>query len=90
MRRRRDDAGRGVAALSLSDTLGTALGTGVSGAIVAASRAQTGDPGAGLAVGFAMAIGVGACGLALSGRLRIARRSAADAAVGRSPERDPA
>ena len=70
------EQGSASSALSLTDALGTALGTGLTGAIVAESFRQTGDPAAGLAVGFAMAIGVGVLGLALSGRLRTARRSA--------------
>ena len=41
---------------SLSDSLGTALGTGVTGAIVAASVRATGAPVDGLAVGFAFCV----------------------------------
>ncbi len=67
------EQGSASSALSLTDALGTALGTGVTGAIVAASVRQTGEPGIGLAIGFAVAIGVGLIGLALSGQLRTAR-----------------
>jgi len=70
------EQGSASSALSLSDALGTALGTGMTGAIVAESYRQSGDPAMGLAVGFAVAIGVGAVGLALSGRLRAVVRSA--------------
>jgi MFS family permease len=65
-------------ALSLSDVLGTALGTGVTGAIVAAGARATGEPASGLAAGFAVALAVGLVGLALTGRLRV--RAAARAA----------
>jgi MFS family permease len=62
--------GASTSALSLTDTLGTALGTGISGAIVAASLRATGDPAAGLAIAFTLAIAIGLVGLALTGRLR--------------------
>jgi MFS family permease len=58
-------------ALSLTDALGTALGTGVTGAIVAVAVRGTGEPALGLAGGFAVAVAVGLLGLALSGRLRV-------------------
>ena len=64
------DHGATMSALSLSDVLGTALGTGVSGAIVAASVRATGTPADGLAVAFSVAIAVGLGGLLLTGRLR--------------------
>ena len=51
--------GAASSALSLSDTLGTALGTGVSGAIVAASIRSTGGPVDGLVGAFWVAIFVG-------------------------------
>jgi len=57
-------------AMSLTDSLGTALGTGVTGAIVAAGIRSNGHPVPGLAVGFAVALAVGVCGLLLTGRLR--------------------
>lgn len=62
--------GASTSALSLTDSVGTALGTGITGAIVAASVRSVGDPAPGLAIGFIVAIGVGIVGLALSGRLR--------------------
>ncbi len=74
--------GTATSALSLMDTLGTAIGVGVSGAIVAASLRTSGEAGAGLAVAFVVAIGVGFGGLVLTGRLRAVR------AV--SPGADPA
>jgi MFS family permease len=68
------EQGSASAALSLSDVLGTALGTGVTGAIVAQSVRQTDAPALGLAIGFAVAALVGLGGLALTGRLRSPRR----------------
>ena len=64
------EQGSASSALSLTDSLGTALGTGVSGAIVAAAlRAD-----AGLAQGLAVAFGVGLLvillGAGIAGRLR--------------------
>ena len=64
------EQGSASSALSLTDSLGTALGTGVSGAIIAAGlRAD-----AGLAQGLAVAFGVGLlvilCGAGIAGRLR--------------------
>jgi MFS family permease len=71
------EQGAASAALSLTDALGTALGTGITGAFVAASVRQTGDPTLGLAVGFSVAVVVGLIGLGLSGRLRIHGRARA-------------
>jgi MFS family permease len=62
--------GAATSALSLSDSLGTALGTGVTGALVAASIRSTGQPATGLAVAFGLAVMVGVGGLVLSRRLR--------------------
>jgi len=65
--------GAASSALSLMDTLGTAIGIGVSGAIVAASVRSNDEAGPGLAMAFAVAIVVGLGGLALTGRLRAAQ-----------------
>lgn len=73
--------GSASSALSLTDTLGTALGTGVSGAVVAAGVRASGQPMPGLAVAFAIALAVGALGLALSHRLRRPAGTAAGDAV---------
>ena len=62
--------GTASSALSLMDTLGTAIGTGVSGAIVAAGLRATGEVSVGLAAAFAVSIAVGIGGFAISGRLR--------------------
>ncbi len=62
--------GAATSALSLLNSVGTALGTGVTGALVAASVRSTDEPAAGLTAGFATAIAVGLGGLALTRRLR--------------------
>jgi hypothetical protein len=56
----------------LTDSLGTALGTGVTGALVAASVRAIGDPSAGLALGFGVAVAVTLLGVAIGGRLHAA------------------
>jgi MFS family permease len=63
------EQGRASAAISLTDSLGTALGTGVTGALVAASVRGVGDPAIGLAVGFGVAVAVALLGVAIGGRL---------------------
>ena len=81
------DQGATMGALSLSDVLGTALGTGVTGAIVAASVRATGMPADGLAVAFGVAVAVGLGGLLLTGRLRPHRVAAPASAL--SPAMPP-
>ena len=76
--------GSASSALSLTDTVGTALGTGVAGAIVAASVRGSGQPVPGLAFAFAVSLCVGLVGLLLSGRLRH-RSPAVSAAVALVP-----
>ena len=64
-----DGQGAATAALQLSDVLGTALGTGVAGALIAVA-ARGGEPAwIGLAGAFAVGALVGLVGLGLSGRL---------------------
>ena len=64
-----DGQGAATAALQLSDVLGTALGTGVAGALIAIA-ARAGEPAwVGLAGAFAVGALVGLVGLGLSGRL---------------------
>ena len=67
------EQGRASSAISLTDSLGTALGTGVTGALVAASVRNVGDPVVGLAIGFGVAAGVALLGVAIGGRLHPAR-----------------
>jgi MFS family permease len=62
--------GSASSAMALTDSLGTALGTGVTGAIVAASIRADGQPVTGLAIAFAVALAVGLGGLLLTRRLR--------------------
>jgi MFS family permease len=62
--------GAATSSLSLLDSLGTALGTGVAGAIVAASVRATGQPVTGLTAAFALAVVVGLGGFLLTRRLR--------------------
>ncbi len=65
-----DAQGQATAALQLSDVLGTALGTGTGGAVIAFA-AGTGQPAwVGLAGAFVVGAVVGLIGLALTGRLR--------------------
>ena len=71
------EQGRASSAISLTDSLGTALGTGITGALVAASVRAAGDPSAGLALGFGVAVAVTVLGVAIGGRLH--------AATGREP-----
>ncbi|MEX1170892.1 MAG: MFS transporter [Chloroflexota bacterium] len=61
--------GSASSALSLTDSLGTALGTGVAGAIIAAGIRANGQPVPGLVIAFAIALAVGLVGLLLTGRL---------------------
>jgi MFS family permease len=62
--------GSSSSALSLTDSLGTAMGTGVAGAIIAAGIRSSGQPVPGLAIAFAVALAVGFGGLMLTPRLR--------------------
>lgn len=64
-----ENQGSASSALSLTDSLGTALGTGVTGAIVAAGIRASGQPVPGLAIAFGVALAVGFGGLLLTGRL---------------------
>jgi MFS family permease len=65
------EQGSASSALSLTDALGTALGTGATGALVAASIRAAGEPSPGLAAGFAVAVAVGIAGIVLTRRLRV-------------------
>jgi MFS family permease len=61
--------GSASSALSLTDTLGSALGTGLAGAIIAAGLRATGEQGQGLTVAFTVSIAAGIGGLLLTRRL---------------------
>ena len=81
--------GSASSALSLTDSVGTALGTGVAGAIVAASVRAIGEPVPGLAFAFAVSLIVGrSAACSLTGRLRLggtARRRGRSASRSRHP-----
>lgn len=64
-----ESQGSASSALSLTDALGIALGTGVVGAIVAAGIRTSGQPVPGLAIAFSVVLAVGFGGLLLTGRL---------------------
>jgi len=64
------EQGSASSALSLTDSLGTALGTGVSGAIVAAVLRGDGGLNQGLAIAFAIGLAVMLFGAAIAGRLQ--------------------
>ena len=64
------EQGQASSALSLTDSLGTALGTGATGAAVAFAVRAGEDPSTGLAVGFAIAVGVAVLGLFVAVRSR--------------------
>jgi MFS family permease len=81
------EQGRASSALSLTDTLGSALGTGITGAAVAASVRDTAAPVSGLVIGFGIAIGVAALGLVLSSRLGVSPHPARS--VGAVPATGP-
>lgn len=67
------EEGFATSGLQLSDVLGTALGTGVGGALVALAAGSGGDPGrtaVGVAAAFAAGALAGIAGVLLAGRLR--------------------
>ena len=83
-----ENQGAATSSLSLTDSLGTALGTGLTGAMVAASvrtRPATRRPG--LTAGFVIAVAIGFGGLLLTGRLR--PRAAPAATLALSPASPP-
>jgi MFS family permease len=82
-----ESQGSASSALSLTDTLGTALGTGVSGAIIAAGIRANGRPVEGLAIAFGVAMAVGLLGLVLT--IRLHRSRAAPAAEFAMPATPP-
>ncbi len=79
--------GSATSSLSLTDSLGTAIGTGLTGAMVAASVRATGESATGLAAGFAIAVAIGLGGLVLTARLK--PRTESSAALALSPASPP-
>jgi MFS family permease len=65
--------GKVTAGLTLSDSIGTNLGTSVTAAAVAAAVRVGAGPGPGIAVGIVLAVGLGILGFALAPRLRTTR-----------------
>ncbi|MBF8290169.1 MAG: transporter [Chloroflexi bacterium] len=61
--------GAATAAISLSDALGTALGTGIAGAFIAAAVRAGAGPGPGLGAAIALGVAVALLGFALAPRL---------------------
>ena len=64
------DQGSASSALSLTDSIGTAIWTGVSGAIVAAVIRADGQLGLGLAIAFGVGLLVMLFGASIAGRLQ--------------------
>jgi MFS family permease len=65
-----ESQGAATAGLQLSDTLGTALGTGVGGALIALAHRDGADGWVGLAWAFGAGIAMAVAGFLLAGRLR--------------------
>jgi MFS family permease len=63
--------GAATAGLQLSDVLGTALGTGVGGALIAVGARQGAEEWVGLGAAFGVGVVAAAIGLSLSGRLPV-------------------
>ncbi len=77
-----ESQGAATAGLQLSDVLGTALGAGVGGALVAFGHREGHAEWVGLGLAFAVGVVAAAVGFGLAGRLRrVAAAAAADAAV---------
>jgi len=70
------EQGTVTSALTLSDTFGTALGLGVSAAIVAASFRAFGGPGPGIGGAILLGVAVAIVGSVLSPRLQVRRAEA--------------
>jgi len=70
-----ESQGAATSAMSLSDALGTALGTGLAGALIAFSVRAGSGPGPGLGAAIAMGVGVAILGFLAAGRLSIPGRT---------------
>ena len=81
------DQGSATAALQLSDVLGTSLGTGIGGALIALGSPAGRTGVEGLIATFVLAAVVGVVGLVLTGRLgaRVARGAAAPLRIAPAP-----
>jgi MFS family permease len=76
-----DSQGEVTAGLTLSDSLGTALGISIGGALVGAAIRSGAGPAPGLAVAIALSAGAAAVGWLLAPRLREARAAKPAAAL---------
>jgi MFS family permease len=72
-----EEQGTVTASLTLSDSVGTALGTSVAAALVHTSVAASGSPSSGLAVAIGIGTAAALIGWALAPRLAPARERAA-------------
>src|SRR5688500_18633985 len=83
-----ESQGAATAGLQLSDVLGTSLGAGVGGALVAFGHREGYEEWVGLGLAFAVGVVVAGIGFALAGRLTGGRehRAVADAPVGQATE----
>lgn len=63
------EQGRATSSLQLSDVLGSALGTGLGGAIVAIGEVSGGDPAVAIGAAFLVTLAVALLGIVLGGRL---------------------
>jgi hypothetical protein len=75
------DQGAATSGLQLSDVLGTALGTGIGGAIIAAASGAGQEGWVGLAASFALGIVAALAGAVLAHRLPGPRKRAAGPAA---------
>ncbi len=71
--------GSATAAITMSDALGTALGTGIAGAMIAAAVRAGSGPGPGLGAAIAMGVGVAMLGFLAAPRLLLRRSAGASA-----------
>lgn len=85
-----ESQGAATAGLQLSDVVGTALGTGVGGALIAIGHREGFEDWVGLGATFAMGAAVALLGIALAGRMSAGRFATASAAVTAAPMPDGA
>ncbi len=76
-----ESQGAATAGLQLSDVLGTALGSGVGGALIAYGHREGAEPWVGLAWAFGIGVVVAVLGVVLAGRLTARRPAPTPAAA---------
>ena len=86
-----ESQGAATAGLQLSDVVGTSLGTGVGGALIAYGHREGAEGWVGLALAFAAGAAVAAAGFVLAGRLVMRRPvgEAVEASAGPDVSNDP-